>query len=176
MREAFKKQSSNSAVFLDRDGVLNQDHGYVYRPEDFDWMPGAKRAVKLLNSLEMPVIVITNQSGIARGYYTEEQFHALTDWMRKELASAGAHLDDIFFCPHHPQGPPDEDRGVCRCRKPAPGMILAAAEKWNLDLKSSHLIGDKESDLEAGAQAGISNLHLFEGGNLYDFLKERLQV
>lgn len=157
------------AAFLDRDGVLNVDSGYVSRSEDFQWLPGAIAAVKRLNDAGYLVIVVTNQSGIARGYYGEAAFHALTDWMRVELAKTGACLDGVYHCPHHP-----EHTGPCDCRKPLPGLLKAAFKHFAIDQERSFLIGDSKRDIQAAEAAGIPG-HLFTGGNLDDFVREILE-
>jgi D-glycero-D-manno-heptose 1,7-bisphosphate phosphatase len=158
------------ALFLDRDGVLNEDHGYVSRWEDFSWIPGAKDAVAAFNQAGWLVIVVTNQSGVGRGYYTEADMHALHQRMAEELAAAGGRIDGFYFAPHHPEAaaesyrhpdPPD--------RKPNPGMILRALADWPIDRERSVLVGDKPSDMEAAERAGIRGL-LFQGGDLRAFL------
>lgn len=153
------------ALFFDRDGVLNQDDGYVYRPEDFDWIVGAIEAIKLLNDRGWLVIVVTNQAGIARGYYPEGAVDNLHDWMQDELLKHGAHVDVFYHCPHHPEGSVSELAVECDCRKPAPGMLLKAFDEWPIDAQHSWLIGDKASDLEAAERAGIKAL-LFDGKDL----------
>jgi len=143
------------AAFLDRDGVLNVDHGYVYRPEDLEWITGAPEAVRLLNEAGYYVLVITNQSGVARGFYDEaavQRFHA---HMRALIEAAGARIDAFYYCPHHPEGAVKELAVRCRCRKPAPGMLEQAAAEWPLDLSRSFLIGDKDDDMTAAARFGI---------------------
>jgi len=139
------------ALFLDRDGVINIDKGYVYKIEDIEFIEEIFNICKYYQKKGYLIIIITNQSGIARGYYTQEDFFRLMDWMKIELKKRGVFITDVFFCPHHP----DEN---CECRKPKPGMILKAKEKYNLDLENSILIGDKNSDIEAGKQAGIKKL------------------
>jgi D-glycero-D-manno-heptose 1,7-bisphosphate phosphatase len=158
------------ALFLDRDGVLNEDQGYVHRWEDFRWIPGAREAVAAFNRAGWLVLVVTNQSGVGRGYYTEADMHALHARMAEDLASAGAHIDAFYFCPHHP----DSDEAVYRHpdppdRKPNPGMILRALADWPIDKARSVLVGDKDSDLEAAQRAGVQALH-FRGGDLAKFL------
>ena len=148
------------ALFLDRDGVINHDHGYVHRSDEFAWISGIFETVRTANALGLGVIVATNQAGIARGYYTEQQFHALTDWMTAQFAAAGAPLMDVYYCPHHPEGFPPYDQ-VSPFRKPGTGMILQAAAEHALDLGRSVLIGDKESDIAAGKGAGLMKTALF---------------
>ncbi len=161
------------AVFFDRDGVLNIDKGYVYRTEDFIWIEGAKEAIKLLNDLGYLVIIVTNQSGIARGYYEEKDVYNLHQWMRKELFKTDAHIDGIYYCPHHPQAIIDKYRKDCQCRKPAPGLILQAINELSINKRNSFLIGDNERDIEAAKSAGIDG-YLFRTKNLLSFTKKIL--
>jgi D-glycero-D-manno-heptose 1,7-bisphosphate phosphatase len=158
------------ALFLDRDGVLNEDRGYVARWEDFRWIEGAKAAIAAFNAAGWLVIVVTNQSGIGRGFYTEDAMHALHAKMAEDLAGAGAHVDAIYFAPHHPEAAVDSyRRSDPPDRKPNPGMILRALSEWPIDRERSVLVGDKVSDMEAAARAGIRGL-LFAGGDLKRFL------
>lgn len=157
------------AVFFDRDGVLNQDHGYVHRPEDFDWVDGAIQSIKLFNDNGWLVFVVTNQAGVARGYYDESQVHSLHAWIQDELRQHGAHIDAFYYCPHHPEGTVSALTKTCTCRKPEPGMLLAALQEWPVDTDRSILIGDKESDIEAAKQAGITGI-LFTGTGLYEIV------
>lgn len=143
------------AAFLDRDGVVNIDHAYVYRREDFEFVPGILAAARALHEAGFALVVVTNQSGIGRGMYSAADFDRLTDWMRGEFAAAGAPLAGVYFCPHHPREAQEPYRRDCDCRKPAPGMLLAAARDLKLDLGASVLFGDKESDLQAAAAAGV---------------------
>jgi len=143
------------AAFLDRDGVINIDHGYVARIEDFEFVPGALDASRALAQLGFALIVITNQSGIGRGLYTEADYQTLTAWMRAQFAAAGAALTGVYHCPHHPLDARGAYRMQCDCRKPAPGMLLRAARDFGLDLTRSVLFGDKLSDLQAAAAAGV---------------------
>lgn len=143
------------AAFLDRDGVINVDHGYVFRREDFRFVPGTLAACARLHDQGFALVVVTNQSGIGRGLYGEDDFRRLTEWMRGEFAAAGAPLAGVYRCPHHPQALLPEYRRSCDCRKPAPGMLLEAARELALDLGRSVLFGDKASDIEAAAAAGV---------------------
>jgi D,D-heptose 1,7-bisphosphate phosphatase len=156
------------AVFLDRDGVINRDHGYVHRPDQVDWMTGAKRAIRSLNDLGFRVVVVTNQAGIAHGYYSEREMHALHAWMQDELSAEGAFVDAFYFCPYHPEGKLAQYRRIHDDRKPGPGMILRAISELNIDAARSFLIGDKQSDLDAACAAGIPGF-LFDDGDLASF-------
>lgn len=161
------------AVFFDRDGVLNIDHGYVARREDFQWMDGAIDAVKLFNKAGWYVFIATNQSGIARGLYKEDEMHALHDFMKAELARNDAYIDDLRFCPYHPDGEVVEFRRASDWRKPGPGMILDLLKHWPVEKYRSVLIGDKDTDIQAAFAAGIEGLK-FPGGNLADFVKREV--
>ena len=146
---------SQPAVFLDRDGVINQEYEYVYRVDDFHFIDGVFEACRQMSSAGYRLIVITNQAGIARGYYTEDDFHQLTAWMMNEFRQYGIEIDDVYYCPHHPVHGVGPYRRVCKCRKPGPEMILNAAREHMLDLSQSILVGDKISDIEAGRIAGL---------------------
>jgi len=141
------------AVFIDRDGTINEEKDYLYRADEFTFIPGAPEAIRLLNEAGFLVIVVTNQSGVARGYYTEEDVHLLHRHIAAQLEQVGARVDAWSYCPHHPAG-----RGSyalpCRCRKPLPGMLLEAAGRFEIDLQFSVMIGDKLVDVEAGRAAG----------------------
>ncbi len=159
------------ALFLDRDGVLNEDRGYVSRWEDFRWIPGARETVAAFNAAGWLVIVVTNQSGVGRGYYTEDAMHALHARMAEDLAAAGGHIDAFYHAPQHPEAPVEAYRHPDPpLRKPNPGMILLALQEWPIDREASLMIGDKPSDLEAAERAGV-RAALFEGGDLAEFLK-----
>ncbi|MEL6257448.1 MAG: HAD family hydrolase [Pseudomonadota bacterium] len=156
------------ALFLDRDGVLNVDKGYVSRVEDFEWTTGAAACVRRFNQLGWRVFVVTNQSGIARGYYTEADMHALHDWMLNELSKFGAHIDRIYYAPWHPEGEIAAYRRQSDDRKPGPGMLLRAMAEYPVKREASFLIGDKQSDLDAAKAAGVAGF-LYSSGNLADF-------
>ncbi|MBM3597459.1 MAG: D-glycero-beta-D-manno-heptose 1,7-bisphosphate 7-phosphatase [Alphaproteobacteria bacterium] len=164
-----------AAAFLDRDGVLNIDHGHVHKPQNFDWVAGAAAAVRRLSDLGYCIIVVTNQSGIARGLYDDATFKALSDWMVAELGAQGGRIDAVYYCPHHPTAGLGALRMTCDCRKPAPGMLLAAMDAWHIDGGSSFFIGDKDTDLAAAAAAGVRGL-LFSGGNLDEFIRRSLSA
>jgi D-glycero-D-manno-heptose 1,7-bisphosphate phosphatase len=144
------------AVFLDRDGTLLDELGFLARPEDLVLLPGAAEGVRQLNAAGLCAVVITNQSGIARGLFGEAELAAVHARLESELARAGAHLDAILHCPHHPEEGRGELRRACTCRKPAPGLLHAAAERLGLALEASWIVGDSLRDLEAGRRAGLA--------------------
>lgn len=143
------------AAFLDRDGVINIDRGYVVRRAEFQLVAGVLEGARRLHELGFLLVVASNQSGIGRGLYSEAEFNALTRWMCNEFLAAGAPLAGVYFCPHHPTEALGEYRRSCECRKPAPGMLLAAARDLGIDLGASVMFGDKVSDLEAARAAGV---------------------
>ena len=159
------------AVFLDRDGVINVDRGYVGRPADFFLIDGAAEAISLLNQSGYLVFVVTNQSGIGRGLYTEADFEVVTAHMRSLLAERGAYIDDIRHCPFHPEAKIARYRQQHPWRKPAPGMILDILLHWEVDIESSFLIGDSPRDVAAATAAGIDG-YLFDGGDLLSFVQK----
>jgi len=152
------------AVFLDRDGVVNVDNGYVSQVDDFEFIEGVIEACKTLKAKGYLLVLITNQSGIARGYFSEEQFHTLTEWMDWSLADRGVDLDGIYYCPHHNEKGIGEYKIDCDCRKPKPGMLLSAIEELNIDISQSILVGDKVSDIQAGLAAGVNHNYLVRTG------------
>jgi D-glycero-D-manno-heptose 1,7-bisphosphate phosphatase len=162
------------AVFLDRDGTLNEDLGYVHRFEDFHWLPGAKDAIRRLNAAGVYVFVVTNQSGVARGLFGEDAVAALHARMREDLRAIGAWIDDFRYCPHHPDVGADAYRRICACRKPAPGMILDLIAHWPVDTGASVMVGDKAIDADAGRAAGIA-AEIVRGGELEDFVDRLLR-
>ena len=127
----------NKAVFLDRDGTINVDKNYLYRVEDFEFLPGVIEGLKAFQKAGYLLIVITNQSGIARGYYSERDYEILTDYMRNELQKKGVFLTDVLYCPHHPDGIIPKYRINCECRKPKLGLFYQAINKWNIDIDKS---------------------------------------
>jgi D-glycero-D-manno-heptose 1,7-bisphosphate phosphatase len=144
----------NRAVFLDRDGTINVEQEFLHRPEEFRFIPGAVQAIRLLNEAGFRVIVVSNQSGIARGYFDEAAVIRLHRYMDSELTRSGASIDAYYFCPHHPDYSNDDDGKKCGCRKPLPGMLLKASADFSLDLPASFIIGDKLADVQAGLNAG----------------------
>lgn len=155
---------TNRAIFLDRDGVINVDNGYVSAVDDFEFINGVIEALQALKDKGYLIVVITNQSGIARGYFSEEQFHTLTEWMDWSLADRGVDLDGIYYCPHHAEHGVGEYKVDCDCRKPKAGMINEAIKELDIDIAQSILVGDKVSDLQAGIAAGISSNYLVRTG------------
>ncbi len=154
------------AAFIDRDGVLNADHGYVSRAADFHWLPGAINALARLQQAGVVPVVVTNQSGIGRGYYSQQDFDALTAHMLAELAAHGVAAPAVYACPHHPQALLAAYRQDCNCRKPRPGMLLQAAADLQLNLAASCLFGDKPSDIAAGRAAGVGRCLLIAPDDL----------
>ncbi len=152
------------ALFLDRDGVINIDHGYLYQAEQFEFIDGVFEACKQFQQAGYEIVVVTNQSGIGRGYYTEKDFHELTKWMLAEFAKQDIQILDVMFCPHHPEKALPQYLQDCDCRKPAPGMLLEAISKHQIDPKMSIMVGDKSSDLEAAINADVKNKFLVETG------------
>jgi D-glycero-D-manno-heptose 1,7-bisphosphate phosphatase len=145
-------------VFLDRDGVINKEVGYLNKVDDFEFIDGVFTSCLNFQSLGYQMIIVTNQSGIGRGYYDESDFHQLTKWMLTQFKQHGVNILDVFFCPHGPESD-------CDCRKPKPGMFLQANNKYDIDMKNSWMIGDKEADIQAANMAGISNTVLVKSGH-----------
>jgi D,D-heptose 1,7-bisphosphate phosphatase len=162
-----------AAAFLDRDGVINVDRGYVYRPDQVEWIAGARETVRYLNNLGYRVVIVTNQAGVAHGYYGEDSVRSLHTWMQEQFAEWGAFIDAFYYCPYHPEAKNPQYRADHTDRKPRPGMILRAFADMHIEKRRSFLIGDKSTDIEAAQAAGIPGL-LFSGGNLLDFLIEHL--
>lgn len=147
------------AIFLDRDGTINVDHNYVHTVDDFDFIDGVIDALRELKKMGYLLVITTNQSGIARKIFTEAQFESLTEWMDWSLQEQDVFLDGIYYCPHDPN---EEE---CECRKPKPGMILEAAKELNIDLKRSYMVGDKDSDLISGINAGVGTVVFVKTGH-----------
>jgi D-glycero-D-manno-heptose 1,7-bisphosphate phosphatase len=151
----------NKALFLDRDGVVNVEIEYLYKIEDFEFVDGVLDLCKHYQNLGYMIFIVTNQSGIARNYYSEDDFSKLTSWMIEEFLKFGIEIKKVYFCPHHP-----DISFSCSCRKPAPGMIMKAKEEFDVDLEKSILVGDKESDIEAAIASGIKETYLFDEKNI----------
>jgi len=162
------------AVFFDRDGVLNHDSGYVFETSRLKWIDGAREAVKAVNDAGYFAFVVSNQSGVARGFFEERDVQALHRWMADDMAEMGAHIDAFEYCPDHPDGTIGRYRRVSDRRKPAPGMITDLLSRFSVDAEHSILIGDKTDDLEAARAAGLQG-YLFSGGNLEAFVKQHLR-
>ena len=148
------------ALFLDRDGVINVEKNYLYKQNDFEFVDGVFELCKHYQNLGYLIIIVTNQSGIAREYYSQEDFLKLTKWMISEFKKHDITISKVYFCPHHP-----DISGECNCRKPKPGMILEAVKEFDIDLVQSILIGDKERDIESALNAGIEKTYLFDSNN-----------
>ena len=156
--------SDQRALFLDRDGIINEDLGHVCRIENFHFLPNLFAVCRRFRDAGFKLVVVTNQAGIAKGYYTVEDFIILSDWMSAEFIKAGAPLSGIYYCPHHPDGKVAEYRKICDCRKPAPGLLLRAQQDLRLNMSKSILVGDKDSDILAGRAAGVEVCYLMRLG------------
>jgi D,D-heptose 1,7-bisphosphate phosphatase len=157
------------ALFLDRDGVINIDHGYVGDRERFEWVEGAKEAVRLATSQGWHVFIVTNQSGVARGFYDEAQVIDLLGWVADEVRAVGGTIDDVRYCPHHPEASLTQYLAACAWRKPGPGMLLDLLRAWELRPERALMVGDQPTDMAAAQAAGMAG-HLFRGGNLATFI------
>ncbi|CAI3949188.1 HAD superfamily (HisB1/GmhB) (PDB:2GMW) (PUBMED:20050615 [Commensalibacter communis] len=164
----------NRCVFLDRDGVINMDTGYPCRQSDLQLIDGAGNAIARLNQQGFLVIIVTNQSGVARGYFTEQDVHQFHQYISQELKTYHAHIDAFYLCPYHPDGVIETYRQDHPDRKPNPGMIERACQEWSIDRERSFLIGDRDTDIEAAKNANIQG-YLFSGGNLDHFVQKILQ-
>lgn len=156
-RDSLLEALRKPAAFLDRDGTLNHDDGYTHKIESFRWIDGAKESIKALNDAGYLVFIVTNQAGIARGYYDEQAVHKLHAWMQEDLMSIGAHFDDVRLCPHHPEGAVTALAIDCACRKPGTAMLKSLIDQWQPDLAHSFMLGDAEKDAQAGAAIGIAS-------------------
>jgi rfaE bifunctional protein nucleotidyltransferase chain/domain len=157
--------TGRKVAFLDRDGVINLDRAYVHKWDDFEFVPGAVDAMRRLREAGYVLVVVTNQSGLARGMYSEAEYQALTAAMCAALTQAGADVEAVYHCPHHPKGQVAELAVECDCRKPAPGMILRAAQELGVSLADSFLVGDKPSDIEAARAAGVGRAYIVQSDN-----------
>jgi len=152
---------STKTIFLDRDGVINHEVGYLHKIEDFKFIEGVFDSCLYFQSIGYQIIIVTNQSGIDRGYYGESDFHIVNNWMLKQFKNQGIEILDVFYCPHGPES-------NCDCRKPKPGMFNQARDKHNIDMGDSWMIGDKEADITAANAAGIENTVLVKSGHAID--------
>ena len=159
------------AAFLDRDGVINIDKGYVYKIDDFEWIEGAKEAIKYLNKKSFYTFIVTNQSGIARGFYNEKDVENLHEHIRKELSKIEAYIDDFFYSPYHPDVKNKKYEHLSRLRKPKTGMLELACNKWQIDLNNSFMIGDKKIDMDCAKNFNIEG-YKFVNGNLLNFVRK----
>jgi len=156
------------AIFLDRDGVINKEVKYLFKIDDFEFIDGIFSACNYFQRLGYQIIIVTNQSGISRGYYTEIDYQKLTSWMLSKFIEQEITILDIFHCPHGPQS-------LCECRKPGPGMLLQAAKNHSIDMHNSWMIGDKETDINAANLAGIDNTILTRSGHEIDEKNSKAQ-
>jgi D-glycero-D-manno-heptose 1,7-bisphosphate phosphatase len=170
---------THPAVFLDRDGTINEQMGYINHISRFILLPGAGRAIRRLNERNIPVVVVTNQSGLARGYFPASLLDEVHDKMKEQLAAEGAHIDGLYICPHHPEAKQNKYRKVCNCRKPKTGLLEQAAADLNLNLTSSFMVGDRWSDLQCAAAAGATPILVLtgygRGDQLYIGPQQKLQ-
>lgn len=158
------------AVFFDRDGTLNVDRDYLYKIEDLRWMPYAREALFYLTQRGYTIFVITNQSGVARGYYTEAEVQTLHARMAADAEAYGAKITKFYYCPHHKEGKVVQYAVDCDCRKPKPGMLLQACAEYDIDKAASFMVGDGKRDVEAAEAAGLKG-YLYKGGSLLEFVK-----
>ncbi|MDG5467694.1 D-glycero-beta-D-manno-heptose 1,7-bisphosphate 7-phosphatase [Deltaproteobacteria bacterium IMCC39524] len=158
-----KNDHTRRAVFLDRDGTINIEKDYLHKIEDFEFIPGAPEAIKKLKDAGFLVIVVSNQSGVARGYFDEDSVNQLHQHIQTELAGYGTSIDDFYFCPHHPDKGLGVYKAACNCRKGNPGMLLQASREHDIDLSKSYMVGDKLADIEAGQRAGCKTLLVLTG-------------
>jgi D,D-heptose 1,7-bisphosphate phosphatase len=165
------------AVFLDRDGVITEDPPhYAHRLDQLSIIPGSAQAIQLLNANNFLVIVISNQSGVARGYYSEDNVKIFNDAMESLLAKEGAHIDAIYYCPHHPDAIIERYKINCDCRKPKPGMLIKGGKNYDIDFKSSFIVGDKWSDVEAGRSVGCKTIIVETGHGHQEYENNKCTV
>lgn len=155
---------------LDRDGVLNVDKAYLHKAEDVEWIPGSREAIAWLKRQDIPVIVVTNQSGVARGFFTEDTVRKLHAWMEAEVKKSGGEIAAFYYCPHLPGAAVKQYDVDCECRKPKPGMILQALNDFGVLPGNAFLIGDRPRDIEAAEAAGVRG-YLYTGGSLLEYVK-----
>lgn len=156
------------AVFLDRDGTINEQMGYINHISRFHLLPGVRKAVRSLNDQGYLAIVVSNQSGVARGYFPIELVHSIHEYMKKLMNEGGARIDEVFFCPHHPSGEVTQYAGSCDCRKPEPGLIRQATECFGIDLEASYVIGDRYTDIVMAHRLGLRGILVKTGYGLGD--------
>lgn len=163
----------NKAVFLDRDGTINKDKHYLYKVEDFEFLPGVMEALRLLYESDYLLIIITNQSGIARGYYSEQDYLALEKWLENKLVANGSPITASYYCPHLPDAEISEYRKECNCRKPKLGMFQQAVDDWNIDLNQSYAIGDRIRDCRISEESGCKGILIgnTESNDVIDYIK-----
>jgi D-glycero-D-manno-heptose 1,7-bisphosphate phosphatase len=157
----------NKAIFLDRDGVINTDHAYVHKIDHFEFIEGVFASCRHFIAKGYLLVIVTNQSGIGRGYYTEQDFATLTDWMTEQFAEQHIPIAKVYFCPHHPKNALPDYLMACDCRKPQPGMLHQAIEEFDIDVNQSMIVGDKVSDIQAGAAAGVKRKILVRSGQAF---------
>lgn len=151
------------ALFLDRDGVINVDKGYVHRIDDFEFVPGIFEFCQRAEQMGFAIFVVTNQSGIGRGFYSQSEFDELTQWMCEKFAATGVHIQRVYFCPHHPKEAKGHYLQNCECRKPKPGMILKAIADYGINPEQSLMVGDSDTDIEAAVAAGVRGIKVESG-------------
>lgn len=164
---------SKIAVFIDRDGTISEEVGYVNHISRFKLLKNSALAIKMLNEAKILAILATNQAGVARGYFSEDLVKKVHEKLQLDLKNEGAYLDAIYYCPHHPSVGPPEYRIDCNCRKPKPGMILKAKEEFNIDLTKSYMVGDKISDIEFGKKLGLTSVMVLTGYGLGEYEHQR---
>ena len=164
---------SKIAVFIDRDGTMSEEVGYVNHISRFKLLENTAAAVKLLNEAGVLAIVATNQAGVARGYFEEPMINKVHEKLKNELAKSGASVDAIYYCPHHPSAGKPPYRAECNCRKPKPGMILRAREDFDIDLSRSYMVGDKISDVEFGQKLGLKSVMVMTGYGIGEYEHQR---
>ncbi|MHB8789106.1 MAG: D-glycero-alpha-D-manno-heptose-1,7-bisphosphate 7-phosphatase [Desulfobulbaceae bacterium] len=162
-------REARAAVFLDRDGTINEQMGYINHLSRFHLLPGTAEAIRLLNAQQVPAVVVTNQSGLARGYFPQALLDKVHREMTRLLAEQGARLDNIYVCPHHPEAKEEKYRKKCNCRKPGTGLLEQAAADLNLDLARSYLVGDRWSDITCAARAGCTPVLVLTGYGRGDY-------
>lgn len=164
-----RKDQQESAVFLDRDGTVNEQMGYINHISRFHLLPRAAEAIRLLNEQNIPVVIVSNQSGLARGYFPDSLLEEVHEKMKNQLAESGAHVDGIYVCPHHPEAVVEKYRTVCDCRKPKVGLLTRAARDLSVDLKRSYVVGDRWSDLKAAAKCEATGILVLTGYGRGDY-------